>query len=101
MVRYVMINFVQEATQRNMTRLFMIIGSDFYLNRYLLNNGLVAWKQQEVEWRQWMSAPAKMKITILTGKEVLYEVSKMRKRNAIQRICQKRIPIGRRKEETD
>lgn len=70
MVKYLMVTFVLEKTQQELIRIFMLVSTDFYFNKYILNNGIAVKRIQEVEWRQWMSAPENMKITILTGKEV-------------------------------
>lgn len=71
MVKYLMVNFMHEQTQKEMIRLFMLVSTDYHFNKFLLNNGIVVRSIDEVDVRLWIGAPKEKKIVIFTGEEVL------------------------------
>ena len=71
MVKYYKVDFIHEPTNQNMTRLFMVLSSDFFFEKFCLNNGISIRNKTEVDAKMWYQVPKDRRQSIVLGKEKL------------------------------
>jgi hypothetical protein len=62
-MRYFQVNYIDEATQENKTKLFMY-NSQTIFDRYCVREGIVIRNQKEVSAATWVMTPKKEKVFV-------------------------------------